>query len=526
MINILFAILFLLVFTGCGGAGSSPLSKVKDVTGILLDSPISGLRYVCQTPIGSNRYITKTDGKFTCPKFSRVDFFIGKIHLGRITLNHTKEVEYVTPNMLFKIGITDLKNIKLINFLRLVQSLDTDNNPDNGIDISEEIHNEFDKLEKFLSLADFEEDTLENDIFTNIFSKFDKILVSKKQALKHYIKTLKDTFNISSSPEPYHYQQWYLEKNDSFYNNHYINKDASIHADNNLLFYSGKGVRIAVIDSNLDLKHEDLQGAILKTYDTKKNTSDISNPNDKNNHGTAVTGIIAARVNGKGITGIASKADIIFLKMYFDDDTMSDSDIIELFNKAEEYQADIINCSWGSNGEISDALKDRIIELAKNGRNGKGTIIVFASGNDDKEIINNEASISEVISVGSTNKNNMLSYYSNYGKNLDIVAPGGEFLGITSLNHSRNKGIGDSVYTLYDDYKLFLGTSASAAIVSGVIAIMLEINPTLTRIQIDEILRKTSDKIGNFPYVENRNDYYGYGKINLSKIITEINLNY
>ena len=525
MINKFFITLFLLFFAGCGGGGGGGSSsfKLKNATGILIDSPISGIRYTCSTLSSSNVNITNTDGKFTCPQFSGVNFFIGKINLGGIILYDINNVEYITPNMLLRINKKDFKSIKLINFLRLVQSLDEDGNPDiNGIHISEETHNEFDKLTENLILKEFEKNTLDN-----MFKKLKKPLVTKQKALKHYLETLKNTLKLSNfSVEPYHYQQWYLEKNDAFYKRNSINKDANIHADYNLLFYSGKGVKIAVLDSGLDIEHEDLKGAIYKTYDTKKDIIDVSHPNDTDTHGTAVTGILGARVNDKGITGIASNSDIIFLKMYFGDDTISDSDIIKLFNKAEEYEADIINCSWGSIGEISDALKDRIIDLAKNGRNGKGTIIVFGSGNDDEEMKNDESSIPEVISVGATNKDNLRSSYSNYGNNLDIVAPGGEFLGITTLDPSGDKGTENGDYTLYNSYNRFVGTSAATPIVSGIIAIMLEINPKLTRIQIDEILRKTSDKIGNLPYVNNRNDYYGYGKINLSKIVNEINLNY
>jgi len=81
----------------------------------------------------------------------------------------------------------------------------------------------------------------------------------------------------------------------------------------------------------------------------------------------------------------------------------------------------------------------------------------------------------------------------------------------------------DQNYLLYDDFNSFIGTSASAPIVSGVIALMLEADPSLSRVEIEEILKNTSDKIGGVGYENLRNDYYGYGKINLNNIMNFLN---
>ena len=199
---------------------------------------------------------------------------------------------------------------------------------------------------------------------------------------------------------------------------------------------------------------------------------------------------------------------------------MSDSETIELFNKAQEFGADIINCSWGTYN-VSQSVKEKIVDLATNGRNGKGIIIVFAVGNDNRNMGNDESAIPEVIAVGSTNKDNLRTWYSNYGKNLDVMAPGGYEMGITTLDPMGNNGIASIIdnYLLYNDSNSFIGTSASAPIVSGIIALMLEKNPNLTRIDIENILKNNSDKIGNLQYENDRNNYYGYGKINLTKIM-------
>ena len=311
---------------------------------------------------------------------------------------------------------------------------------------------------------------------------------------------------IQSIPNDIYYEeQWYLEKNLDLLNS--IDDDAHIHINDLSKIYTGKGVKIAVIDNGLDTSHEDLQKAVIKTFDITSRTDDVSH-NDGEYHGTAVTGIIAAKKNDIGIKGVANNADIIFLKYK---DTMSDSETIELFNKAKNFGASIINCSWGT-GNVSPAVRNTIIDLSTNARGGKGISIVFASGNGDgngtgKDMGNDEANIAEVISVGSSNEENKRSTYSDYGVNLDILAPGGKLNGIGLVTLDNN-----------NKYTYMTGTSAAAPIVSGVIALMLEKNPTLSRIEIENVLKNNTEKIAN-SNEHGRNNKYGYGKINLGKII-------
>jgi len=324
-----------------------------------------------------------------------------------------------------------------------------------------------------------------------------------------------DTSSIGD--EPYYYQQWYLNFNRDFYEAYNIDPDASIHLGDYKDEYTGKGVKVAIIDDGLDMYHEDLRGALIASYDIATRTSDVRHTGYYQHHGTAVTGIIGARRNHKGILGVASNSQIIFLKFK---DQMSDSETIELFQKAADWGADIINCSWGTY-DVSDAVRDYIQNLAKYGRDGKGISIVFAVGNDNIDVGNDESAIPEVIAVGSTDTDNLRATYSNYGEHLDVVAPGGYKLGITTLDDSGDRGVAtiDKNYLLAYDPSAFVGTSASAPIVTGVIALMLEKNPDLTRAEIEDILHKTSDKIGNISYQNGFNKYYGYGKINVSEIM-------
>ena len=77
----------------------------------------------------------------------------------------------------------------------------------------------------------------------------------------------------------------------------------------------------------------------------------------------------------------------------------------------------------------------------------------------------------------------------------------------------------DSLWSSFAVFFSFIGTSSSAPIVSGAIALLLEKYPTLTRIEVENILKNTSDKIGSISYKNGKNDYYGYGKINLYNML-------
>ncbi len=319
--------------------------------------------------------------------------------------------------------------------------------------------------------------------------------------------------------DPYYDQQWPLNPI-AHVPGHWIDPNANIHGVDELARYRGQGVRIAIIDDGLDLAHEDLQGAVVATYNLNTGSSQLAPVVSFGaSHGTAVTGVLAARENALGIKGVASQAEIIFIEYH---NRMSDSETLEAFDRADALGADIISCSWGTY-DVSPSVKEKIQYLARHGRGGKGTPIVFAVGNDMRSMGNDESAIPEVIAVGSTNESNLRAIYSDYGPELDLMAPGGEALGIPTLDAMGNAGVAPAWpapnYLLAQDDWAFGGTSAAAPIVSGVIAILLEINPRLTRAEIVDILHRSADSIGNLPYVDGRNDNYGHGKVNLAEAV-------
>ena len=135
-----------------------------------------------------------------------------------------------------------------------------------------------------------------------------------------------------------------------------------------------------------------------------------------------------------------------------------------------------------------------------------GVTIVCASGNNNNAYIKYPASHEHTIAVGAVNSSNIRASFSNYGDGLDLVAPGVDIISTAPA---------DSCY-----YKMDSGTSFSAPHVSGVVALMLSVNPTLTPDQIRDILHNSCTKITGYTYDSNGwNSEVGYGLLNAENAI-------
>lgn len=331
---------------------------------------------------------------------------------------------------------------------------------------------------------------------------------------------LEDDINNPISNNPLYYQQWSINYDSTFYNTHGIDNDAHIHVGDILTRYNGRGVKVAIIDDGFDTEHPEINTKIIAKISVLPSgistSTDVSHTYSNDMHGTAVAGIIAASNNSIGLMGVASNVSLILIKIPMD--RYSDAVGIKAFDVAEYWGADIITCSWGT-GDVSDAMRSKIIDVATNGRNGKGAIVLFASGNDDADIADDEASINEVLAVGATNKENLRTGYSNYGEALDIVAPGGEYLGITTIDPLGVDGASVDEYNRFDELRdgndiAFAGTSAATPTVAASVALLLQKNPLLTRQEVFGILASKSDKIGlNVPYIDDIITTYSNGAI-------------
>ncbi|PWI33303.1 hypothetical protein DI392_10630 [Vibrio albus] len=234
----------------------------------------------------------------------------------------------------------------------------------------------------------------------------------------------------------------------------------------------GKGVTIAVIDDGFLFRHPALKHKSPRfAYDLDSLTMSAQAASLGGRHGTMVASILFARPDEEIAGGIAPEADFIALRHT---NTWT-SKIVLSFQLANLAGADIINCSWRSRW-LTEPVADVVNYLAKKGRKGKGTIVVFAAGNDGKKIIANstEAALSSALVVSSNNSQFQRILSSSFGPSVDIMAFGG-----MARAASADGG-----------YRWFNGTSLSAAIASGVAALLLSQEPELTADQVTEKLSR------------------------------------
>lgn len=228
----------------------------------------------------------------------------------------------------------------------------------------------------------------------------------------------------------------------------------SIEWNNDRQRYSGQGVKIAILDTGVETSHSDLSKAeiVCKKIDV------ISSINDDKSHGTAIAGIISAYPShNKGVLGIAPSASIVSIDIT-DTEYAEPQNIIAGIEIAIDEQVDIISISLGlleDNDDLHNAIKNAY---------NLGIIIVASAGNYMDGDTLYPAKYDEVICVGSKGKDGEIISPRNIGDNSVIYAPGENIV---------------TIATEQKDYFGATGTSFSTAIVTGMVAIMKEVNPSL-----------------------------------------------
>ncbi|MFC1752266.1 S8 family serine peptidase [Thermoproteota archaeon] len=285
---------------------------------------------------------------------------------------------------------------------------------------------------------------------------------------------------------------------------------------------TGKGVITAVIDSGVDYNHPDIDdnmwtnpGEIpdngidddgngyiddVHGYDFAYDDPD---PMDGNGHGTHVAGTIAAeKNNGEGIIGVAPDSKIMALKGLGDTGSGSLFDLAEGILYAVMNGADVLNNSWGCSGGCPlEPTTEAVIQAA----HGLGAVVVFAAGNDTNNVsVYFPQNMDETICVSSSDENDEMSYFSNYGNLVDFAAPGGGSDGLVPGYMGRNivslKANGTS---LYNDPEMELGqnnayirargTSMASPHAAGVAAILVEAFPQDSNEEIRARMIATAD---------------------------------
>ena len=339
--------------------------------------------------------------------------------------------------------------------------------------------------------------------------------------------------------DPLYIDQWYLQK---------IN---ALQAWG--IKTSSPNVVVAVLDTGVDIDHPDLDGNIwvnvgeianngldddhngyiddLNGWDFVNNTADPKPKFQEGfteiglQHGTIVAGIIAARGNNNfGITGINWVAKIMPLKVLSDSGEGNTVSVIKAIDYAINNGADIINLSFVGSGS-SNSLTEVILRAYN-----AGIIVVAAAGNEDTDgtshsldvtpayPVCSEGFYNTVIGVAATDALDQKAYFSNFGqKCIDISAPGTSFAGLSVYDPAQIHG-----GKIYDTYVqgYWAGTSMSAPVVSGSLALLKSINPKLSNKKVIGVMLQTADNI------ENLNPTYhnalGAGRINLGQAAQQI----
>lgn len=198
-------------------------------------------------------------------------------------------------------------------------------------------------------------------------------------------------------------------------------------------------------------------------------------------HGTHVAGIIgAAQNNHRGVYGSASKVKMMLLKGFSSQRATRSSDLIKTVYYAVDNGAHIINCSWGVLSTPSMAEYSAFEYARQN-----NVLAIVAAGNES--IFASKASpagLTNVLTIGSINSKKELSTFSNYGKSVDVYAPGGD-------KTRRNEFILSTVSQ--GRYSQKRGTSMAAPFVAGVLANIKSAYPQASRNELMNLLFLSSE---------------------------------
>ena len=283
---------------------------------------------------------------------------------------------------------------------------------------------------------------------------------------------------------------------------------------------AGLGVLIAFIDGAVQIGHPDLV-ANLYTINGLLPTPDPSPPSAPANapynnragewddaHGTAVVGIaVASAGNSLGGRGVAPEARFMAF------DGLSRGQIAQSLRSAISLGADIVNNSWGtfdgtsgqgaSYSPADPGWRQALDEALASGRQGKGAVIVFAAGNGGPQDDSNRdgyANHPGVLAVAAVDAWGRPQAYAEPGSNVLVSAPSGPLpstadsaTSIWTTDITGPRGLSGGMSAPAADYSAFpAGTSASAPMVSGVVALMLQANPALSWRDVRWLLARTA----------------------------------
>jgi hypothetical protein len=305
-------------------------------------------------------------------------------------------------------------------------------------------------------------------------------------------------------------------------------------------------VVVAILDNGVDIYHPDLADHLV--HPTGDDNDDYNYPDDWKNylalgfgfHGTPCAGVAAAIAdNDEGGAGVCPECSIfpqllagaagISLGMTFQ---VTDKETADLFVKLVDMGAWVISNSWGPQGEEPNVESPAIpagslpsviataFEHAENeGRDKKGTVILFAMGNSNQDASADPyVAHPNVIGVAGVDDQGLKSYFSNYGSTVDVAAPTNG--GLTGgLHGATAPGVNSATNPGYTE---FTGTSAACPFAAGVAGMVLSANKDLTAAEVRDIMTGSATKIdpvwGAWDE-DGFSPYYGHGLVNVYRAV-------
>lgn len=249
-------------------------------------------------------------------------------------------------------------------------------------------------------------------------------------------------------------------------------------------------VVVAVLDTGLNGSLAEFSGRVVPGYDF---VNDDEDPADDQGHGTWVTGTLAARgQNGVLGAGVDWHCRLMPVKVLDEENFGFYSDWAQGIDFAVANGAKVINLSAG--GSSSSSTLEQAIDRAI----AAGVIFVTITHNDSNPVIRFPGNLPQCITVGATDIQDRKANFSNYGPQIDLVAPGQS---IVTVNR-------------FGTLSTVNGTSFAAPLVAGVCALMADINPSLTQDEASDLLTSNAeDQVGDANDVPGFDHYYGHGRL-------------
>jgi subtilisin family serine protease/subtilisin-like proprotein convertase family protein len=334
-----------------------------------------------------------------------------------------------------------------------------------------------------------------------------------------------------ASGDPYFEEQWHL------------NSAEPEHLNAGLVWNTGlrgEGVTLIVVDDGVELEHEDLaENASAAASHDYLEGSDLL---PRGRHGTAVAGLAAARDhNARGGRGVAPRATVASYNVV---QHLTSTNIFDAMTRAAE-TVEVSNNSWGESRDGTGLLERPDTQWTTGvalgalvGRGGLGTVYVWAGGNGgasanrDNSNYDGQANSRFVLAVGSIADDGRKTATSEEGANLVVVTPAGDAPGRRLLTTDLSDAFGfndgqttaefrDANYT-----QLMGGTSASAPLVSGVVALMLQARPELGVRDVRRVLAQSARRNDSADLDWSRNGAghfvnhkYGFGAVDAVRAV-------